>query len=61
MTPDTGGEGDPVLQSARVSEVAEQIIAADAPRPVSDGSGRIVGSIGRQAVARVLFGTGDAA
>ncbi|MCF6432302.1 betaine/proline/choline family ABC transporter ATP-binding protein [Leisingera sp. MMG026] len=61
MTPGTGGEGTPVLQSARVSEVAEQIIAADAPRPVSDSSGRIVGSIGRQAVARVLFGTGDAA
>lgn len=61
MTPGAGGEGAPVPLSARVSEVAEQIIAADAPRPVCDETGRIVGSIGRMAVARVLFGTGEPA
>ncbi|MCU9838974.1 betaine/proline/choline family ABC transporter ATP-binding protein [Ruegeria sp. WL0004] len=61
MTPGTQAEGLPVPAAARVSEVAEQIIAADAPRPVCDANGRIVGSIGRTAVARVLFGTGEAA
>ncbi|UWQ79875.1 betaine/proline/choline family ABC transporter ATP-binding protein [Leisingera sp. S132] len=55
------GEGEPVPATARVSEVAEQIIAADAPRPVCDAAGRIVGSIGRVAVARVLFGKETAA
>ncbi|WP_291731150.1 glycine betaine/L-proline ABC transporter ATP-binding protein [Leisingera sp. F5] len=61
MTPGTDGDGPPVPAAARVSEVAEQIIAADAPRPVCDENGRIIGSIGRTAVARVLFGAGKAA
>ncbi|WP_254682164.1 hypothetical protein [Phaeobacter inhibens] len=59
MASGTDGEGTPVPQTARVSDVAEQIIAADAPRPVCDDSGRIIGSINRQAVARVLFGAGE--
>ncbi|MEX0305240.1 MAG: glycine betaine/L-proline ABC transporter ATP-binding protein [Leisingera sp.] len=61
MARETDGEGEPVHAAARVSDVAEQIIAADAPRPVCDEAGRIIGSIGRLAVARVLFGTGEAA
>ncbi len=61
MTPGTDGAGPPVPAASRVSEVAEQIIAADAPRPVCDENGRIIGSIGRTAVARVLFGAGQAA
>lgn len=61
MTPGMQAEGVPVPATARVSEVAEQIIAADAPRPVCDANGRIVGSIDRTAVARVLFGAGEAA
>ena len=35
--------------------------AADAPIPVSDDTGQIVGAIDRKAVAHVLFGDGDAA
>ncbi len=61
MTPGAGGQGDPIPQSTRVSDVAERIIAADAPIPVSDDTGQIVGAIDRKAVAHVLFGDGDAA
>jgi glycine betaine/proline transport system ATP-binding protein len=52
------GSGDPVPQSARISDVAERIITAEAPVPVADADGRIVGSIDRQAVAKVIFGAG---
>ncbi|WP_298850244.1 glycine betaine/L-proline ABC transporter ATP-binding protein [uncultured Ruegeria sp.] len=61
MTAGAVGEEDPIAQSTRVSDVAERIIAADAPIPVSDSSGQIVGSIDRKAVAQVLFGDGDVA
>lgn len=58
MTPGATGEGEPIPQSARVSDVAERIIAADAPLPVCDGQGEVVGAIDRNAVAHVLFGGG---
>jgi glycine betaine/proline transport system ATP-binding protein len=45
--------------NTKVSEVAERIIAADAPLPVSDDAGQVVGSIDRKAVAHVLFGQGE--
>ncbi len=61
MTAGAAGEGDPIPQNTRVSDVAERIIAADAPLPVSDETGQIIGSIDRKAVAHVLFGSGDAA
>ncbi|NOD94621.1 betaine/proline/choline family ABC transporter ATP-binding protein [Ruegeria sp. HKCCD4884] len=61
MTPGAAGEGEPIAQSARVSDVAERIIAADAPIPVVDAEGQPVGAIDRKAVAHVLFGDGDAA
>ncbi|WP_050603864.1 glycine betaine/L-proline ABC transporter ATP-binding protein [Ruegeria sp. 6PALISEP08] len=61
MSPGADGEGEPILQSTRVSDVAERIIAADAPIPVVDTEGKPVGAIDRKAVARVLFGEGDTA
>ncbi|WP_424830526.1 quaternary amine ABC transporter ATP-binding protein [Ruegeria sp.] len=61
MAPGAAGEGEPIPQSARVSDVAERIIAADAPIPVVDADGQPVGAIDRKAIAHVLFGTGDAA
>ncbi|NOD64482.1 MULTISPECIES: glycine betaine/L-proline ABC transporter ATP-binding protein [unclassified Ruegeria] len=61
MTPGAAGEGEPIAQSARVSDVAERIIAADAPIPVVDAEGQPMGAIDRKAVAHVLFGDGDAA
>jgi len=61
MSGELRGEGDPIPLNTKVSDVAEQIIAADAPLPVSDGAGQVVGSIDRKAVARVLFGKGDPA
>lgn len=61
MTIGATGEGEPIPQTTRVSEVAERIIAADAPIPVSDETGQVVGSIDRKAVAHVLFSKGDIA
>ena len=58
MTKDAAGSGEPIPQTARISDVAERIITADNPVPVVDGNGKIVGSIDRLAVAKVLFGTG---
>ncbi|MFY2823874.1 quaternary amine ABC transporter ATP-binding protein [Ruegeria sp. MALMAid1280] len=52
------GEGEPIAQSARVSDVAERIIASDVPLPVVDANGQSVGAIDRKAVAHVLFGKG---
>ncbi|EBA14895.1 ABC transporter ATP-binding protein [Roseobacter sp. SK209-2-6] len=60
MSAELTGEGDPIPQVTRISAVAEEIISADSPRPVCDGDGRIIGSIGRNAVAHVLFGSGEA-
>ncbi len=61
MIAGASGDGDPIPQSTRVSDVAERIIASDTPIPISDENGQIVGAIDRKAVARVLFGGGDAA
>ena len=55
MTPGGSAEGESVAQSARISEVAERIIAADGPLSVADEAGNIVGTIDRVAVAQVLF------
>lgn len=52
--------GKPILHSTRVSDVAERIIAADAPIPVTNENGAVIGAITRQAVAHVLFGKGEA-
>lgn len=60
MTVGAAGEGEPIVQSTRVSTVAERIIAADAPIPVTDSNGLVIGAIDRKAVAHVLFGEGDA-
>lgn len=60
MLRDLGGEGEPIPHSARVSDVAERIIAADGALPVADQDGNIVGSIDRMAIAHVLFGRGGA-
>ncbi|WP_209599109.1 betaine/proline/choline family ABC transporter ATP-binding protein [Ruegeria sp. HKCCSP351] len=60
MTVGAAGEGEPIVQSTRVSAVAERIITADAPIPVTDGKGLVIGAIDRKAVAHVLFGEGDA-
>ncbi|NOD32109.1 quaternary amine ABC transporter ATP-binding protein [Ruegeria atlantica] len=61
MTPGAVGEGNPISQSTRISDVAERIIAADAPIAVVDAEGQPVGAIDRKAVAHVLFGGGDTA
>jgi glycine betaine/proline transport system ATP-binding protein len=60
MAPGAAGSGEPVPAAARIAEVAEQVIAAPAPRPVVDGDGRVVGAIGRDAVIQVLLRQGGA-
>jgi glycine betaine/proline transport system ATP-binding protein len=59
MTAGAEGRGKPIPQSTRVSQVAEQIITADAAVPVSNDDGQIIGAIDRAAVAHILFGAGD--
>ncbi|KIC12033.1 ABC transporter ATP-binding protein [Leisingera sp. ANG-M1] len=61
MTAGAAGEGEPILQSMRVSEVAERIISAEAPLAVANDAGDIIGAIDRKAVAHVLFGGGEPA
>jgi glycine betaine/proline transport system ATP-binding protein len=50
------GQGEPVLATDRVANVAQRVVAADHPVPVADDNGQIIGSIDRKAVAAVLFG-----
>ena len=59
MTPGAVGEGAPLLHSAKVADVAERIIASDAPLSVQDDAGQIIGAVDRMAVAKVLFGEGS--
>jgi glycine betaine/proline transport system ATP-binding protein len=61
MSSDVTGAGEPIPQSTRVSEIAERVISADAPVPVCDADGMLVGSIDRKAIAYVLFGSGEPA
>ena len=58
MTAGESAEGRPIKATARITDVAERIILADGPLPVTDSAGKIVGTIDRKAIAHVLFGTG---
>lgn len=54
MSPEILGNSHSVSTSARISEVAEQVLASLEPLSVVNETGQIVGSIGRDAVVRVL-------
>ncbi len=56
MVAGQSAEGPAIPQNARISDVAERIILAEGPVPVTDASGQIIGTIDRAAVAHVLFG-----
>ena len=56
MNPDMVGEGEPLPRAARISEVAERVIAAEKPVPVMDEASNIIGAIDRMAIAHILFG-----
>lgn len=47
--------GVPVCASALVGDVAAQVLVSDAPVPVVDAKGRIVGSIDRKTVIETVF------
>lgn len=53
------GQGDPILSTQRVSDIAERVIISDTPIPVVDLDGKPLGAISREAVAKVLFGNGS--
>ncbi len=45
-----------VAADAKIGEIAAQVIAADAPTPVVDDSGAVVGAIDREAISKAMFG-----
>ena len=47
--------GEAVLANVLVHEVAERVLGAIGPVPVADAEGRVVGSLDRDAVTRVLL------
>ncbi len=53
------GAAEPIAASARIAEIAERVVDADAPIPVADAEGAIVGSIDRTAIIDVLVGRGQ--
>ena len=54
--PDKAAMGTPVPDNARIETVARRLIEAEAPVPVADGNGALVGSVRRECVLDVLFG-----
>ncbi len=48
-------EGPPLFAQQKLSTAARSILESDAPQPVRDNGGRIVGSIGKAEVVRALF------
>ncbi len=52
------GAGEPIAADTLIAEAAEDIIAGDKPRPVTDANGRVVGAVSREMVAKLLFGSG---
>jgi glycine betaine/proline transport system ATP-binding protein len=55
---DLKGQGEPILNTERVSDVAERVIISDTPTPVVDLNGKVLGAISRKSVAKVLFSNG---
>ena len=55
MGPADHAEGQAVAQNVLVHDVAEQVLGADHPVPVTNAEGVVVGSLDRQAVTRVLL------
>lgn len=47
--------GAPVSATALVGDVAARVLASEAPVPVADAAGRIVGSLDRRAVIETVF------
>lgn len=48
-------EGQPLGAGQKLIEVAQSILESGSPRPVRDNGGRIVGSVGKAEVFKVLF------
>ena len=51
-------EGEPVLVSQRVSEVAPRVLGSDKPVPVVDETGRPLGAVSRERVMEMVFQPG---
>ncbi len=46
---------EPIEETSRLEDVAERIMLAEKPLPVIDSEKRVVGSVGREQLAKVLF------
>jgi glycine betaine/proline transport system ATP-binding protein len=58
MTKGAQGAGQGIAASAKIAEVAEQVIDANGPLLVVDDAGHPIGAIDREAVISVLIGRG---
>ncbi|MBL4811085.1 MAG: glycine betaine/L-proline ABC transporter ATP-binding protein, partial [Rhodobacteraceae bacterium] len=50
------GTGDGILATAKIADIAGQVVEADSPLRVVDAQGAVLGAIDREAVIRVLLG-----
>jgi len=58
MDKNTKGEGSGIPASAKIADIAAQVVATDTPQSVVDENGKTVGTITRDAVISVLVGQG---
>lgn len=56
MSPEKTGSGEPVAAQARIASISERVVSAQGPVPVCDDTGRIIGSVNREAIIDVLIG-----
>jgi CBS-domain-containing membrane protein len=55
MEKPNGARGKPVHCSARIGDIAAEVLAADAALPVIDEKGRIIGAVTRERMIAALF------
>ncbi|MCP4046846.1 MAG: betaine/proline/choline family ABC transporter ATP-binding protein [Gammaproteobacteria bacterium] len=56
MSADSRGEGEGVLASAKIADVAREIVNSDSPRNVVDADGNWIGSISSRQIIDILVG-----
>lgn len=51
------GQVEPLISGAVLEDVAQRVMMSEAPIPVTDKAGELVGSLGREKLVHVLFAT----
>ncbi|MCP5036693.1 MAG: glycine betaine/L-proline ABC transporter ATP-binding protein, partial [Rhodobacteraceae bacterium] len=59
MTRGKGGSGEGILESAKIADIAELVVAAKTPLSVVNEAGETTGAISEDEVIPVLVGLGD--